>query len=87
MNAFLSAFNWYGFLIAAGIVLCVVSAYFVAKRRGIEGDVIIDMIVICLPLAIIGARVYHVVFDVLSGNESTFAEFSGFDSGSRKIVG
>ena len=73
MNAFLSAFNWYGFLIATGIVLGVVGAYFVAKRRGMEGDVIIDMIVICLPLAILGARIYHVVFDVLAGNEWTLS--------------
>ncbi len=87
MNAFLSAFNWYGFLIATGIVLGVVGAYFVAKRRGMEGDVIIDMIVICLPLAILGARIYHVVFDVLAGNEWTFAEFWGFDSGSGNFVG
>lgn len=87
MNAFLSAFNWYGFLIASGIVLGVVGAYFVAKHRGMEGDIIIDMIVICLPLAIIGARAYHVIFDMIAGNEWTFAEFCGFDSGSGNFVG
>ena len=87
MNAFISAFNWYGFLMAAGITLGVVGAYFAAKHHGMEGDVIIDMIIICLPLAILGARIYHVVFDVLAGNEWTFAEFCGFDSGSGNFVG
>lgn len=73
--------NWYGLIIAIGIIVCVVSAYFVARRRGIEGDVIIDLIVICLPLAIIGARTYHVVFAVLSGESWSFAEFCGFRNG------
>ncbi len=83
-SAFLSAFNWYGLLMATGIVLGVIGAYFAAKHRGLEGDVIIDMIIICLPCAILGARIYHVVFDVLAGNEWTFAEFCGFTDGEFK---
>ena len=86
MNSFvfLSAFNWYGLLIASGILLGVLGAYTAAKYHGLEGDVIIDMILICLPLAIIGARVYHVVFDVIDGNSWTFAEFCGFSGGEFK---
>lgn len=80
-NAFLSAFNWYGFLIAMGIVLGVVGCYFAAKHRGLEGDVVIDMIIICLPLAIIGSRCYHVFFDVLAGNSWTFKKFIGLEDG------
>ncbi len=72
--------NWYGFIIACGIIIGVAGAYFVAKRRGLEGDLVIDMIVICLPLAIIGARVYHVLFDVMSGESWTFKQFIGFDT-------
>ena len=82
--AFLSSFNWYGLLMATGIVLGVIGAYMAAKHHGLEGDVIIDMIIICLPLAIIGARVYHVVFAVLEGEEWTFAEFCGFSGGEFK---
>lgn len=80
---FLSDFNWYGLIMATGIVLGVIGAYFAAKHHGMEGDVIIDMILICLPLAIIGARVYHVVFDSLNpaGHKWTFAEFCGFSGG------
>lgn len=85
LNAFLSAFdNWYGLLMATGIVLAVVGSYFASKHHGMEGDVIIDMIVICLPFAILGARIYHVVFDVMAGNEWTFAEFCGFTDGEFK---
>ena len=74
--------NWYGFIIACGIVLCVIGAYFAAKRRGIEGDVVIDIIVICLPLAIIFARIYYVIFDIANPNtpnDWTFTKFIGID--------
>lgn len=70
--------NWYGLIIAFGIVVCVVCAYFTAKHRGLEGDLVIDLIVICLPLAILGARTYHVVFSVMAGEKWTFAQFFGF---------
>lgn len=72
--------NWYGFLIACGIILGIVGAYFAAKKRGIEGDVVIDIIIFCLPLAILGARIYHVVFAVIGGEEWTFAQFLGFNT-------
>lgn len=68
---------------ATGIVAGVVGAYFAAKRHGMEGDAIIDMILICLPLAILGARIYHVVFETIdpNGHNWTFAEFCGFSDG------
>lgn len=73
--------NWYGFIIACGIVLCVICAYFTAKHRGIEGDIVIDIIIFCLPLAIIFARIYYVVFDLINpkGSEWTFTKFIGAD--------
>lgn len=73
--------NWYGFIIACGIVAGVTGAYIVARHRGLEGDIAIDMILFCLPLGILGARVYHVVFDVLAGEEWTFRKFIGLDDG------
>lgn len=87
---FLSAFNWYGALMATGILCGVLGAYFSARRHGMEGDVIITMILICLPLAIIGARVYHVVFDALDPNSTTnwtFVKFCGFSDDGDKFVG
>lgn len=76
------AMNWYGFLIGCGIVLCVIGAYFAAKHRGIEGDVVIDIIIIGLPFAILFARIYYVVFDVINPNTTnvwTFTKFIGID--------
>ncbi len=71
--------NWYGFIIACGIVLCVVCAYFTAKHRGLEGDIVIDIIIFCLPLAIVFARIYYVIFDLIDGGEWTFLKFIGAD--------
>ncbi len=73
--------NWYGFLIALGIILCVVLAYFCAKKRGIEGDIIIDIIIIGLPFAIVFARIYYVIFDLIdpNGQNWTFTKFIGID--------
>ncbi len=73
--------NWYGFLIALGIILCVVLAYFCAKKRGIEGDIVIDIIIIGLPFAIVFARIYYVIFDLIdpNGQNWTFTKFIGVD--------
>ena len=75
--------NWYGFLIAIGIILCVVLAYFCAKKRGIDGDIIIDIIIIGLPFAIVFARIYYVIFDLIDpdGQHWTFTKFIGADDG------
>lgn len=80
-TAFFGAFNWYGFLMATGILLGVVAAYITARKRGIDGDVIFTVLLIALPLAILGARCYHVFFDVLAGNKWTFTKFIGLDDG------
>lgn len=69
--------NPYGIIIAVGIVICLVAAYFTAKKRGIEGDIVIDIIIFCLPLAILGARIYYVIFDAANGGNWTFSRFFG----------
>lgn len=60
---------WYGFIIAMGFLLAV---WYVLRRCesfGIEKDNIVDMLLIATPCAIIGARLYYVVFN--------YSEFKG----------
>ncbi|HEY8420031.1 MAG TPA: prolipoprotein diacylglyceryl transferase [Clostridia bacterium] len=72
-------FNWYGFLIAMGIVAGTVCAYFTAKKRGYNPDVVFDIVIWAVPFAILGARMYYVIFDIIgSGASYTFAEAFGF---------
>ena len=54
---------WYGILISLGMVLAVVISYKRAPRHNIEPDKILDFVLICIPLGIIGARLYYVVFN------------------------
>ncbi len=63
----LDGFNiyWYGFLIFVGIVLAVLLASHEAKRRGMHKDTVIDLCLLVLPLGVIGARLYYVVFEPL----------------------
>lgn len=78
---FLSAFNWYGLIIGLAMAICIVCAYFTASRRGIDGDILISGAIICIPLAIVFARIYYVVFDLIdpNGQDWTFAKFIGID--------
>ena len=77
---------WYGVIIGIGMIICIVLACFMAKKRGYYPDLIFDIAVICIPCAIVGARLYFVINDVIH-NESvwTFAEICGFKDG--KFVG
>ena len=53
---------WYGIVIALGVALGVWIAMRETKRRRINSDAIIDLMLWCIPLAIIGARLYYVAF-------------------------
>ena len=55
--------RWYGILISLGMVLGTLLALREAKRVGIKQDDIIDLILIVIPSAIIGARIYYVIFN------------------------
>ena len=54
---------WYGILIAVGIVAGVLLAVYEAKRRGYTSELLVDFMILALPLAIVGARIYYVAFE------------------------
>lgn len=53
---------WYAILISLGMVLGILLATKEAKRRGISEDDLSDILLVSLPLSIIGARLYYVIF-------------------------
>ena len=68
----------YGFLIALGILLGALFGYMLSKKRNYPRDMVIDMVLWCVPLAVVGARLYYVVFSAIDGSESwTFAGIFG----------
>lgn len=54
--------HWYGIIIAVGFLLAVWYCTKVSDRYGIKEDDIIDMLLYAVPLCIIGARLYYVIF-------------------------
>ena len=54
---------WYGILIAAALVLCIVLALKQAKKYNFPDTLIYDTMLVTIPCAIIGARAYYVIFN------------------------
>lgn len=54
---------WYGVIIACGVFIGLYLATREADRLGMKKDTIIDLIIIAIPVAIISARIYYVIFE------------------------
>ncbi|EGJ27320.1 prolipoprotein diacylglyceryl transferase [Streptococcus porcinus] len=57
------AIHWYAICIMTGLLLAVYLTTKEAPRKKLSSDDIIDFILIAFPLAILGARIYYVVFE------------------------
>lgn len=55
--------KWYGVIIAVGVFLAVIYGLRRTKQFGITEDDLLNMLLIGLPAAIVGARLYYVVFE------------------------
>lgn len=53
---------WYGIIIACGFLLAAWYATRIAPKVGLTSDNVIDMLLFALPIGIIGARAYYVIF-------------------------
>ena len=56
---------WYGIIIACGFLLAAVFCSRQAHQFGIKRDHLLDMLLFALPIGIICARIYYVVFNAL----------------------
>ena len=68
---------WYGIIIALGFLLAIIYGALNAKRFNIDLDRLIDVILVATPVAVLGARLYYIVFDP----ELTLADFFSFNQG------
>jgi phosphatidylglycerol:prolipoprotein diacylglycerol transferase len=72
--------NWYGIIIVIGMILAIFLSIREAEKRGITEDFIIDTAFWTLPLGILGARLYYVLFEIehyLGNPLSIFAIWEG----------
>lgn len=77
--------RWYGILIGSGMLLGALIAMREAKRLGLKEDTLLDILIIALPCAIIGARFYYVIFEL--DNYDTIFEMINIRSGGLAIHG
>ncbi|WP_058306749.1 prolipoprotein diacylglyceryl transferase [Gracilibacillus massiliensis] len=54
---------WYGVIIATGAFLALWVGTKEADRLGVKKDYIVDLVVFAIPIAILSARIYYVVFE------------------------
>lgn len=71
--------RWYAVIICLGICAGLVTAFILAKKRGYNTDMPIDLLLVCIPLAIICARLYYValsgiVIKMIYGQSLLFGE-------------
>lgn len=61
---------WYAVIICMGIIAGIVVGRYMAKKRGYNFDLVVDFLILAIPLALIGARVYYVAleWDRYAGN-------------------
>jgi phosphatidylglycerol:prolipoprotein diacylglycerol transferase len=55
--------HWYGIIMGSAALLGLYLAVLEGKRQGIDTDKLLDMMIWVLPSAIIGARLYYVLFE------------------------
>ena len=75
---------WYGIIICIGIILAFAYVAYRAGRAKIKLDDVIDTALICVPAAIVGARLYYVIF---YGNVHSFYDVIAVWDGGLAIYG
>jgi len=76
--------KFYGVIIALGFLLGIFLVSYFAKKKGFHKDISYDLVLLIFPLAIIGARLYYVIF---SGRSWTLSEILALHSGGLAIYG
>ena len=76
---------WYALIITFGMILAVIHLIYRAKQVGISVDTIIDYVLITIPVGILGARLYYVIFS--SSSFDTFWDVINIREGGLAIYG
>lgn len=55
--------KWYGVIISLAVVLCIILGLRSCEKHGLTKDDVLDYIIFAIPSAIVGARLYYVIFE------------------------
>jgi len=69
--------HWYGLIIAFGLILALILASFNAKQRGFKRDDPFEWILWMFPMAIVGARLYYIIYNGGPWGWEAFAIWNG----------
>ncbi|MFW5992245.1 MAG: prolipoprotein diacylglyceryl transferase, partial [Halanaerobiaceae bacterium] len=58
------AIRWYGIIISSALLIGTLLSIREAGRHGIDEEKILDLFIIMVPAAVIGARLYYVIFNI-----------------------
>ena len=73
--------RWYGLLISAAVVLSLALGLTACKKYGIEQNDLLDYMIFALPAAIIGARLYYVIFNFDVYRDNLLSVFHYWEGG------
>ena len=74
---------WYGIIIAFAILVAYIVACIIAKKRNIKGDIVFEILIAIIPLGIVFARLFAVLFDA----DLSILDYFNFRSGGMSIIG
>ncbi len=69
--------KWYGVIMAFSMLMGIVLAFYTCKKKGYKSDIIFDLALAILPLAIVGARLYFCIFYGVDSFAEIFAIWNG----------
>lgn len=78
---------WYSVIIIAGIIIGMILANKEADRLGLKKDIITDLMVFVIPIAIVFARIYYVTFEWKQYVNQPFSELFAVWNGGIAIHG
>ncbi|EUJ52194.1 prolipoprotein diacylglyceryl transferase [Paenilisteria rocourtiae] len=55
--------RWYGVIIATAVVVALLIALQEATKRNVDKELLVDLLIWAIPIAIISARIYYVLFE------------------------
>ena len=55
--------QWYAIIITSAMIIGVLFSIRDGEKQGFVGDHLLDLMLVALPMAIIGARAYYVIFN------------------------
>lgn len=67
---------WYGIIICSGTLLALLLSSYTCKVKGIDYDDVLTIFLITFPIAIIGARLYYVIFEFNQYKDNLWQAFN-----------